>query len=524
MHRFRPAWPLLLALALAAAVKAALIISQSVPFNGDEAVVALMARHINAGERPVFFYGQYYMGSLDAWLLALSFRLFGEGIPAIRIAQSGLYLAFIASGWALGRLWFTDRRVADFAALFAAVPPVLVSLYTSATLGGYGESLLLGNLILGLGTLLIFRPPTKATPLGWLALGLLGGLAFWTLGIAGVYLLPVAMFGLARLGLRPWRLYLLAALGFFLGALPWWLYNFQHNWVALLALRGPASHIPAGPLDRLLSLILFGLPALLGLRAPWLPHYHPLPILLAALVLVGASALFWLCQPAATTAEPAARRLLAGFVAVNLLTLLVFSYGIDPTGRYLLPLYLPLLLALGALAAHLWRTRRAAAIALLLAAWLVYGSATFLAAASPDRLTTQFDPLSRFDNRHDAALMAFLEAEGIDAGYSNPWVGFRLAFLSGERLAFAPKLPYKADLNYTSEDNRLPQLEARANASPNPAYITTLNPRLEASLRRRFAAAGITYSEFQIGPFHIFYDLSAPITPAELGFQDGPND
>lgn len=524
MNRFRPIWPLALALLLAAAVKSVLILSQSVPFNGDEAVVALMARHINAGARPVFFYGQHYMGSLDAWLLALSFRVFGEGIPAIRIAQSGLYLAYIASVWALGRVWFSNPRLADFAALFAAVPPVLVSLYTTATLGGYGESLVLGNFILLVGHALIFRPLGRFTVGGWLGLGVLGGLAFWTLGIAGVYILPVALLGIWRFRLTGWRNYLLAALGFFLGALPWWLYNFTNDWAALLALRGPASHIPAGPLERLLALLLFGLPALFGLRAPWQPGYHVWPLLLGGLLLHGGLGLYLWRRAGRGAAEAGVRPLLAVFVAVNLLALLGFSYGIDPTGRYLLPLFLPLLLGFGALAAALWRQRRAAGMALLLAAWLVHGGATWLHAGSPDRLTTQFDPLSRFDNRHDAALMSFLAVEGIEAGYSNPWVAFRFAFLSGEQLAFAPKLPYKADLNYTSEDNRLPALEARADASPNPAYITTLHPRLEGSLRRRFALVGITYSEMEIGPFHVFYDLSAPITPAELGFRDGPNE
>jgi hypothetical protein len=49
---------LLVLLALAAALRLLLAALQLVPFNADEAVVGLMARHILAGERPVFFYGQ----------------------------------------------------------------------------------------------------------------------------------------------------------------------------------------------------------------------------------------------------------------------------------------------------------------------------------------------------------------------------------------------------------------------------------------------------------------------------------
>src|SRR5512143_2634221 len=56
---------LILALAASLGVKILLLGIQAVPFNADEAVVALMAKHILQGERPLFFYGQAYMGSLD---------------------------------------------------------------------------------------------------------------------------------------------------------------------------------------------------------------------------------------------------------------------------------------------------------------------------------------------------------------------------------------------------------------------------------------------------------------------------
>ncbi|MEK6220901.1 MAG: glycosyltransferase family 39 protein [Chloroflexota bacterium] len=143
--------PLLFALLVAAALKVLLIITQSVPFNGDEAIVSLMARHIIQGARPTFFYGQAYMGSLDAWLVAIGFQLFGEKIIAIRIVQSFLYLIFIVTVWVLTRKLYKDKLTANFAAMIATVPPILVTTYTTATLGGYGESLILGNFILLIG-------------------------------------------------------------------------------------------------------------------------------------------------------------------------------------------------------------------------------------------------------------------------------------------------------------------------------------------------------------------------------------
>ena len=54
--------------------------------EADEAIVGLMAKHINDGhEIPVFYYGQHYMGSLEALCAAFSFRLFGQNVFALKL-------------------------------------------------------------------------------------------------------------------------------------------------------------------------------------------------------------------------------------------------------------------------------------------------------------------------------------------------------------------------------------------------------------------------------------------------------
>ena len=70
MTKLRCVWPLIAILTGSIALKVVLLALDAAPFNADEAVVALMARHILQGERPWFFYGQAYMGSLDAYLVA----------------------------------------------------------------------------------------------------------------------------------------------------------------------------------------------------------------------------------------------------------------------------------------------------------------------------------------------------------------------------------------------------------------------------------------------------------------------
>jgi len=119
-----------------------------VTFHADEAVVGLMARHIVQGETPTFFYGQAYMGSLDAYLVSTGFRLLGDSVNTIRLVQMALYLSVVATGYIVAWRFSGSGRIALAAGLLLAVPTVNVTLYTTATLGGYNETLLFGNLLL----------------------------------------------------------------------------------------------------------------------------------------------------------------------------------------------------------------------------------------------------------------------------------------------------------------------------------------------------------------------------------------
>ena len=71
------------------------------PFNSDEAIVALAARHILQGARPVFFYGQAYMGTIDSYMVALGFSLFGESVLVMRLIEimPSIYLILFHCGY-----------------------------------------------------------------------------------------------------------------------------------------------------------------------------------------------------------------------------------------------------------------------------------------------------------------------------------------------------------------------------------------------------------------------------------------
>jgi hypothetical protein len=265
--------------------------------------------------------------------------------------------------------------------------------------------------------------------------------------------------------------------------------------------------------QRLISLVAFNLPAVFGLRPPWNLDWIALPLglLLAVLYL----AALWAALRRADEARARRLTLLGGWGLLPVLFVLS-PFGRDPTGRYLVPLY-PLLAVLLADWLFRWKVPRWLPI-VLAGLFVTYNLWGTLRAArdNPPGLTTQFDAISVIPHDHDADLLAFLDRSGVDSAYTNYWVTFRFAFLTEERVTFAPRLPYKADMSFSWDDNRIPAYTEAVESSPEVVYITTNHPALDAGLSERFDALDVGYREEQIGPYHVFYDLSRPVRPSEV--------
>jgi hypothetical protein len=191
---------------------------------------------------------------------------------------------------------------------------------------------------------------------------------------------------------------------------------------------------------------------------------------------------------------------------------------VDVTGRYLLPLVAVEAVFVAMLLGYIRREHPRLARVLLGYVVAFNLAATGLAAwNTPPGFTTVFMPIARFDNRYDAALISFLQDHNGTRGYSNFWVTYRIAFQSDERIILAARLPYKEDLEYWSSDAGYEPYNRVADESATAVYVTTQHPRLETLLRERFTASGVTFQEMQIGPYHVFYDLSRKTLPEELG-------
>lgn len=535
---------LVILLVAAAGWKTALLAAQVVPFNADEAVVGLMARHILAGERPIFFYGQAYMGSLDAFLAAGGFALFGQQVWVIRLVQILLYLGTIITTVALGVLAFRSWKTGLLAGLLLTVPTVNMTLYTTASLGGYGEALLLGNLIL-LTAVAVRRRREVGRPTGWMIVlwGGIAGVGLWANALTLVYALPSGIYLLfsPRLPRREdGSISLLAFIrrvkdllpalpAFALGALPWGLYALQNGAAQLLSeLTGSAVAVEHAPwilrvVGHLTNLLLLGVTAVFGFRPPWAVVWLGLPLLPFVLLFWAGVIGFWARQSSASQPFYAEYRLLSGVVLTLSVAFIATSFGVDPSGRYFLPVTIPLVLAAAEMVQSIqWGGRWRYALLALVLGYQAWGTVQ-LAQRFPPGLTTQFYAPSIVDHRYDAELIRFLDAQGETRGYSNYWVSYPLAFLSDERLIFTPRLPYHPDFRYTARDDRYPPYAEQVERSQRIAYITTAGvPQVTEHLRSELKRLGVSSSEQVIGDYHVFYGLSRVVRPAEMDWSERP--
>ena len=350
------------AVVVAVALKLWLLLIEAIPFNSDEAVVALMARHILQGERPIFFYGQAYMGSLDAWLVAGGFLIFGESIWVIRLIQGLLYIGVLVSMVKLGEVTLGSRRIGILAAWFLAIPPVVVTLYTTVSLGGYGETLLLGNLTLVQGLILInaLRKGQAVPMWRWCLWGGLVGLGIWAFGLTLVFSIPITVALLIYLGLgkklgdtlrsqKTWRALFLMALGVLIGSAPWWLYAFQHGVQELMWELGGGAIAGVGPSNWLLrtwehfwTFFLFGSTVIFGLRPSWEIRWLAVPLLPIALTFWTGVVVHAITRLRGWQSHRRGPAVLIGVMVVLTLGFIFTPYGADPSGRYFLPLVVPL--------------------------------------------------------------------------------------------------------------------------------------------------------------------------------------
>src|SRR6266699_1742521 len=115
--------------------------------NADVDTMGIMAMHIAyKGEHPIFFYGQNYMGTLQAYLGVAFFRLFGISVFSFRLGGVLFFILFLVIMYCLTSLLYTKKLALITLALLSLGSSIMLDAEI-AGLAGYPELLFFCSLL-----------------------------------------------------------------------------------------------------------------------------------------------------------------------------------------------------------------------------------------------------------------------------------------------------------------------------------------------------------------------------------------
>jgi Dolichyl-phosphate-mannose-protein mannosyltransferase len=485
------------------ALRLAIVASPLGEIDGDEAVVGLMARHIAfLGERPVFYWGQPYLGSLEAFSAAPLFRVFDSSTFLLKLVPTAYSLGVAAMSAMLARRLFgTPAGLAT--AAYLALPPAMWAVWSTKARGGYAELLFLGEALL-LATLALAHSPSRRLAMLW---GILAGLAFWTHLLAVVYIVPAVLFlVLARQPRWTRATTGLALLGAVVGMTPLIIENLADGFRTVAALLQPPD-LPVDPPAQFVRFFRVGVPVLLGLGQPttsqtmfdqdWLqrPAGHVAIATLGLVVVMGALLTYapalrrLVVCGAVPAAEPALLVLLA--VAVPpIVALTRFGFFVSEP-RYALPLYGAVPLLAGALWRVPWRLGRWTVVGLLLA-FNVWS----LVSTDPRLWRPEDTPDSTAASR--AELVHFLVAGDRHQMYTDYWIGYPIMFETRETV-----LAYVISGGF----NRYVPPADNVQRTPNPAWVFEPGVDAEQTFLQQLAVVGGRAEVANVSVYRVYVDV-----------------
>ncbi|MEU8262568.1 hypothetical protein AB0C02_18280 [Micromonospora sp. NPDC048999] len=483
--------------------------------NSDEATFGLAALHIaHRHERPVFLYGQRYMGMLESYLAAPLVGWAGPSWPVLRLPLLALYAVFL---WLIYRL--TRRLFSPWLAVFVvgllALGSERVVRDQLTAVGGRPEvkpavvAMLLVAVALG----------ERRVRHRWLAtgvFGLLAGLALWSDWLIVPYLVVAGLLLLWAVprDLAGWPGLTLVA-GFLAGVAPMIKDNLgappgQDSWSVFQKISTMPGATPSWP-ERVRGGLLEGVPLAGGLCpssgcARWAAWFGPLYLVL----LVAAAGLGLVAYRRAPDAAARVRAVACLALVVGAaLTLLGYVHSAlsatDPMGnaRYLsvLQISLPVVLwPLWLAAAHAARAGTGVAARIGgAAAGLVLAALTAAMVAATVAFVADA-PSIRAEERRARELADTVRRAGLHEVYADYWTCNRLVFNTGEAVACGV-----LDGNLTPGQNRYLPYWRQVGRAERPGYVLAIGSPAERTLRLLLGAQADAAVLAEVGDHRVYH-------------------
>ncbi len=487
--------------------------------EADEAIVGLMAKHISEGESwPAFYYGQPYMGSLEALLAALSFKIFGVSNFALKLVPLLFSLLLVALTYLLA-LRFSDRFGAAVAALLVALGPSGLILWSTKARGGFIELVAIGSLGLIIAADILQAREQKSGR--FFLLGAVLGLGWWVNNQIIFYLVTIAIvfawhFLFSRKiqdgGLKNTvRFAAVALAGFVIGGAPFWQVNLfeEPRFSTVTYLLSQSGE--GGFLDHLYGLFTTALPIIFGARRFWSEQdLFPYSSSIAGLLYLFsylAVVFTWISSRRRRSFIPQKAAPYGLIVILPIVLFLIFSasgFGwLSKEPRYLLPLYSVLFIIVAKTVTAVRDAGGVISACGLTLPFLVIN----LASNYLDGVAVPGQPFVAEGQRVSAdhrPLYRWLEQNRYRHIFANYWIGYRVAFETGERVTFSR---FRGPQNL-----RIPRYEmiSEEDRTFSP-YV--LVPREAEIVKRGFAERGLLFRESAVGGYIVLDHVRPEFEP-----------
>jgi hypothetical protein len=419
--------------------------------------MGLAALHLSQGrDFPAFFYGQGYMGTLEAYLAVPLFWLFGPSTLALRVPTLLFYAAFVLLAYQLTRRLYTPWLAAVTVAVLALGADRVIKNQLIAA-GGYPE-------ISPLAALLFVLALARRSAVYCAAFGFVAGLLFWEDWLILPYLGAAGLILLIRFWREP-RLLAVTLCAAAVGALP-----------QLIHLHSSASEFlranKGGEGLQLHGGLVFGVPMGTGLCSPsrcepWQMWWGPVyPLLLVAAAVLGLRALAK-ARDHQERLKQLGRLALVGAAALTLLAYARSPAAADTpveSARYLSAL----LISTPAVLWPLWSFRLGGVVIAALLGTALVATGALIAHA----------PTYHRDVQQDRHLASTLQRLGLTRVYSEYWTCNLITFATQERVMCAV---VRDDLSQ-GQDRYLPYRHAVYSAG-QWTYVAPAGSTMDAGLK-----------------------------------------
>lgn len=502
---------LVLIVLLGSLLRLDLLIANGFVIDSDEAIVGLMGKHmLEGGKIPTFYYGQHYMGSLEAIIASVYFRFLGVSSQTLKLVPFSFALLLIPISYFLARE-ISGRFGARVTSVSMAIPPSALVVWSCMARGGFIEIVLIGAIALLLACRWLKAAGQK--PFLSMSIGIFLGFGWW---VNNQILYFIAAIGLAmalasisdvfeRKGAYKTVLcnFLMTVLGFAVGGFPYWNYNIQRGFPSFGIFQTASGSDFS---DHLGGFFETAFPILFGAKAFWesrdlYPYSTALVwgfygVIICLAVFFRRKQIVHLLLGRFDSSNPVELFLL--FILFSVLIFAASSFGyLVQAPRYLLPLYVGVFVVTGYVLNSIYKPSPiiARTLALILVGINLYSY-------YPGRRMIPGEPFvfqgERASKDH-AELLRWLKEHQVQKVHTNYWIGYRLAFETQEAVTFS--------MFQEPRQVRIPWYEGDLNPDLYFSYPFVLVPSQAKLVKEGLDVLGYEYQEHTISGYVVYFGI-----------------